>query len=278
MNAPLQNAMTIDVEDYFQVANFASFIKPDTWPSYSCRVEKNTETLLSVFEECNVKATFFTLGWIAERYPNVVRQIQAGGHEIASHGYGHQLVYELGKEKFREDIKKSKEILEDLSGAQVVGYRAPNYTVTERSLWAIDVLLEEGFIYDSSIFPTRHPRYGIPDAPRHRNIIKRKNMSLTEFPPATLPIGKWNIPIAGGGYFRLFSYSFIKWGLKKINSGGNFFVFYLHPWEVDPEQPRFSQASRIHRFRHYVNLHKTKNRLKQLVTDFEFTTLQNLIN
>ena len=277
MSRTVQNGLSIDVEDYFQVSNFASFIDPQQWDSFPSRVLQNTVSLLDQFREHGVKATFFILGWVAERFPELVKQIDEEGHEVASHGYGHQLIYEIGPQKFKEDICQSKSILEDITGKRVLGYRAPSYSVTSESLWALDILIEENFAYDSSIFPTRHPRYGIPDAPREHHVLKREHGTIEEFPPSTLPIGPLNLPIAGGGYFRLFPYFLTRWGAKRLNARGEDYVFYLHPWEIDPDQPRFKQASRLSRFRHYNNLKSTKTRLDRLLTDFKFAPLKTYL-
>ena len=276
-STPLLNGLSVDVEDYFQVSNFSSFIRQDSWDSFPLRVEHNTDKLLELFHSHGVKATFFILGWIAERLPEIVRKIAAQGHEVACHGYQHQLIYDDGPERFREDVRRSKRLLEDIAGCQVYGYRAPSYSITNESIWALDILLEEGFHYDSSIFPVYHPRYGIPGAPRHHYVLTRESGQLEELPPATLPIGKFHLPIAGGGYFRLFPYLLTKFGLRCINHGGHSFVFYLHPWEIDPGQPRFRQASRLSRFRHYVNLASTKQKLRKLLKDFHFAPLLNLL-
>ena len=277
MKETVQNALTVDVEDYFQVTNFASFIDSNSWDGYPSRVEKNTSDLLSTFDRYGVRVTFFILGWVAERHPELVKRIHREGHEVACHGYGHQLVYELGEERFQQDIHRAKKILEDICGSPVLGYRAPSYSIVNSSKWALDVLIQEGFSYDSSIFPTHHPRYGIPDAPRHHHEIKRKKGVIEEFPPSTVPIGKWNLPIAGGGYFRLFPYFFTKWGANRLNGRREDFIFYLHPWEIDPGQPRFREASSLSRFRHYVNLKTTQSKLERLLQDFQFAPLKDYL-
>ena len=277
MKKKIQNSLTIDVEDYFQVTNFATFIDPKSWDTFPSRVEQNTMNLLAIFKQYKVRVTFFILGWVAQRNRDLVKRIHADGHEVASHGYGHQLVYDLGEKKFREDIRRSKQVLEDVCGEQILGYRAPSYSIITRSKWALDVLIDEGFLYDSSIFPTHHPRYGIPNAPRHHHAIKRENGTIEEFPPSTIPIGKWNFPIAGGGYFRLFPYLLTRWGAQRLNRKGEDFVFYLHPWEVDPGQPHFKEASRLSRFRHYTNLATTKTKLERLIKDFKFAPLKDYL-
>lgn len=267
----MRNIMSVDVEDYFHVANFTDKISLGDWDSYPLRVEQNTQRILQIFAAHDVRATFFVLAWVAERCPQLVRDICQQGHELACHGYAHQLIYEQGPQAFREDIKKAKCILEDISGEQVIGYRAPSYSITNESLWAIDILYEEGFRYDSSIFPTHHDRYGIPQAKRHRHTVKHGSHSLQEFPPSTVPIGKWNFPIAGGGYFRLFPYMITKKSIEFNNREQQPFVFYLHPWEIDPQQPRIKGISATKRFRHYVNLSTAEKKLRRLVQDFSFT-------
>ena len=277
MKKKIENSLTIDVEDYFQVTNFASFVDPESWDTFPSRVNQNTSNLLLLFEQYKIRVTFFILGWVAERNLDLVKRIHNQGHEVACHGYGHQLVYELGEKKFRDDIRRAKHILEDACGEAVIGYRAPSYSIIDSSKWALDVLISEGFRYDSSIFPTHHPRYGIPDAPRHHHVIKREQGTIEEFPPSTIPVGKWNFPIAGGGYFRLFPYFLTRWGGRRLNSRGEDFVFYLHPWEIDPGQPRFKEASRLSRFRHYVNLGRTRTKLVRLMQDFQFAPLKDYL-
>ncbi|NUM34200.1 MAG: DUF3473 domain-containing protein [Candidatus Brocadiae bacterium] len=270
------NAFSVDVEDYFQVSNFNSFINPDSWKNFSLRVHKNMENILKLLDQFSVKGTFFILGWLAQKLPQMIVDIHREGHEIACHGYQHELVYDLGPEGFRQDIKKAKAILQDISGQEVIGYRAPSYSITNDSLWALAILQEEGFLYDSSIFPVYHPRYGIPGSPRHPYVYSINQAKLYEFPPATLKLGKFHLPVAGGGYFRLFPYDFTRWAMKKINHEGYPFVFYMHPWEIDPKQPRFENAKMMHRFRHYLNLSKTKGRLQKLLQDFHFGTMKEM--
>lgn len=271
------NALTIDVEDYYQVSGFESQIQFEQWPNYESRVVGNTWRLLELLHFHKVKATFFILGWIAERYPQVVMAIRQEGHEVASHGYRHRLVYNMSREEFSEDTKRSKNILEDLTGVRVIGYRAASYSVVPRTLWALDILQELGFEYDSSIFPILHDRYGIPGAPRFPYFHSlSEGRKILEFPLSTVQLFGRNLPIAGGGYFRLFPYSFIRWGIGQINRRENApAIIYLHPWEIDPNQPKLD-GSRLSRFRHYVNLEKTESRLKRLLHDFQFGTLQNL--
>ena len=272
------NALTVDVEDYYQVSGFESIIREEDWTRLESRVEKNTEKILMLLSSYGVKATFFVLGWIGDRYPGLVKSIQREGHEIACHGYGHKLIYQYSKDFFREDIKKAKAVLEDITGEKVAGYRAPSYSIIEDSIWALDVLIEEGFIYDSSIFPVRHDRYGIPDSKRFPHLIRRDGYGeISEFPLSTLRFCGINFPLAGGGYFRLFPYWFTRFGLGRINRVEKEpFIFYFHPWEIDPDQPRLNPG-RFSRFRHYVNLDKTEERLKKLLGDFKFTPVKNIL-
>lgn len=273
----IKNALTIDVEDYFHVAALAESIPTSKWDSLECRVEKNTDKLLALFASKNVNATFFTLGWVAERYPNIVKKIAAAGHEVASHGYSHQLIYNQSPDVFKEETHKSKVILEDIIQQDVIGYRAASYSITEKSKWALDILCELGFKYDSSIFPVKHDLYGIPGSPRWPYRLEtEKDNRIVEFPISTFNIANYKLPIAGGGYFRLFPYWFTKLGLGSINRENEPFVFYLHPWEVDPEQPKV-QASWFSMFRHYNNLDKCYSRLEQLLNDFTFTTVEDVL-
>jgi len=270
--------MTIDVEDYFQVSAFDAVVSRDSWDTFPSRVVANTERLLAMFDEHRVKSTFFVLGWVANRFPTLVADIAKAGHELASHGFHHRLVYDQTQDAFRDDVRRAKHLIEDQSGQQVRGYRAPSYSITNRSLWALDVLAEEGYTYDASIFPIRHDRYGIPDAPRHPYAMARAAGSLTEAPPSTVRIGSTNLPVAGGGYFRLLPYQWTSWGIRRINEEeGKPAIFYLHPWEIDPDQPRL-QASALSRFRHYRNLSETEPRLRRLLSEFRFGPLASLLD
>jgi polysaccharide deacetylase family protein (PEP-CTERM system associated) len=271
------NAMTIDVEDYFQVSAFDDVVKREDWDARPSRVVSNTMRLLRLFDEYSVKSTFFVLGWVADRFPGLVRDIAAGGHELASHGYGHRIVYSQTPDEFREDVRRAKGTIENVSGQIVSGYRAPSFSITKNSLWALDVLVEEGYRYDASIFPIRHDRYGIPDAPRHRHVLTRPAGTLTEAPGSTVRVLGSNLPVAGGGYFRILPYWWTRWGIARLNqTEGQPAIFYLHPWEIDPGQPRL-QASRLSCFRHYRNLDKAEARLKRLLTDFRFGMLKDVI-
>ena len=250
----ISNALTIDVEDYFQVAALAEAVDRKDWHDMEYRVEANTDRLLSVLGDHNTKANFFTLGWVAEKSPALVRRIHDAGHEVASHGYSHQLIYKQTPEVFREETRRSKAILEDIIGEPVTGYRAASYSITAQSRWALDILCEEGFTWDSSIFPVHHDRYGMPGTPRWPHRLKTDNGSeIAEFPLSTLKLPGYTLPIAGGGYFRLFPYWFSQWGLGSINRMGKPFVFYLHPWALDPGQPRLDVKG-FSRFRPYTNL------------------------
>jgi polysaccharide deacetylase family protein (PEP-CTERM system associated) len=273
----IENALTIDVEDYFQVAALAEAVKREDWHSMEYRVEANTQRILSLLDQHNAKATFFTLGWVAEKSPELVRTIQKEGHEVASHGYSHQLIYKQTPEVFRDETRRSKAILEDITGEPITGYRAASYSITNDSRWALDILAEEGFVWDSSIFPVRHDRYGMPGTPRWPHTLTTdKGYKLAEFPLSTLKLPGYTLPIAGGGYFRLFPYWFSQWGLGSINRQGQPFVFYLHPWEVDPGQPRLD-VKWFSRFRHYNNLDVCEARLSKLLGHFSFTTMSNVL-
>lgn len=274
----IQNALTVDVEDYFHVSAFAKSINQTDWDNLPLRVEKNTQRLLDLFDEVQVKATFFVLGWVADRNRTLIQEIAARGHEVACHGYSHQLVYNQTPELFREETIRSKNLLEDIIQAPVRGYRAASYSITKDSLWALDILAEAGFEYDSSIFPVRHDRYGIPDAKEIPHVLKTpQGHSLVEFPLSAAKIFKYKLPVAGGGYFRLYPYVLTKAGLSQINHRQQPFIFYLHPWEIDPDQPRID-ASWFSRFRHYNNLDKCESRLRRLLLDFEFGTVWNVLN
>ncbi len=269
------HALSIDVEDYFHVAALAKVISPDDWSTLPSRVERNTERLLELFEQAGTKATFFVLGWVAERYPQLIRKLADAGHEIASHGYSHQLIYSQTPAVFTEESKRSKLLLEDIVQQPVTGYRAASYSITKESLWALDILAELGFTWDSSIFPIRHDRYGIPDSPRQPYTIKTGNGSLIhEFPLTTAHLLGMKLPAAGGGYFRQFPYPVFRALFRQASQNGRHpQMFYLHPWEIDPDQPRYNNASWLSRFRHYTNLDQCYNRLERLLKDFRFGTV-----
>lgn len=271
------NAMTIDVEDYFHVSVFDGVLPRHQWSRLESRVCANTERLLQIFGEAGIRATFFVLGWVAERHPALVQRIASLGHEVASHGYAHRLIYDQTPDAFREDVRRAKALLEDTSGLRVFGYRAPSYSVTPRSLWALDILIEEGYVYDSSIFPIRHDRYGIPVSARHVYRLQRPAGALIELPASTVRYGPVNLPVAGGGYFRILPYAWTRWGIARLNRVERKpAIFYLHPWEIDPDQPRL-HAGLLSRFRHYRNLAQTETRLRALLRDFAFGPLKALM-
>jgi polysaccharide deacetylase family protein (PEP-CTERM system associated) len=275
------NALTVDVEDYFHVQAFAGVIAPHTWDSFESRVENNTLRVLDMLAEHGLKATFFVLGWEAQRRPGLVRRIAEDGHEVACHGFGHQLVYRIGPEAFREDISRAKALLEDITGERVAGYRAPSYSITARSLWALDILVECGFEYDSSIFPVIHDTYGIPDAPRFPHVIERESGKLVEFPPSTVELRalgmRLRVPVAGGGYLRLFPVHALRGAIRSINRReARPAVLYFHPWEIDPGQPRV-KAGLKSRFRHTVNLHRTEAKVRTLLSEIPFGPMRQVI-
>lgn len=271
------NALTIDVEDYFHVTAFKERISPEQWDRFPARVFDNTLRCLDLLDEHAVKATFFILGWVAERYPALVGRIRDARHEIACHGYGHQLIHELGPTAFREDVRRAKRILEDISGLKVRGYRAPSYSITAKSPWALDILIEEGFEYDSSIFPVVHDTYGIRDARRFPHVLERPGGRMLEFPLSTLPVklpgGEFRVPVAGGGYLRLMPAGFLPWAFRRINHReGQPAVLYFHPWEIDTGQPRI-HAGRKSRLRHYLNLRTTEGKLRRILGGLPFAPM-----
>jgi polysaccharide deacetylase family protein (PEP-CTERM system associated) len=271
------NAMTVDVEDYFQVSAFDSVVSRAGWDEYPSRVSANTARVLELFDGAGVRATFFVLGWVADRFPALVRRIAAAGHEVASHGYHHQLLYVLTPQQFRADVRRAKNTLEQAVGQAVLGFRAPSFSVIKSTMWALDVLIEEGHRYDASIFPIHHDRYGVPDAPRHAHVLQRAGGTLVEMPASTVRLGRVNLPIAGGGYFRLLPYAWTKWGMGRVNRVEKVpVVFYMHPWELDPEQPRFDVGFAT-RVRHYGGLSRTAERLAMLLRDFRFDSLVSVL-
>jgi polysaccharide deacetylase family protein (PEP-CTERM system associated) len=274
----IRNALTVDVEDYFQVAAFFGEVDLENWDSFPLRVERNTHRLLDLFARYGVKATFFVLGWVAEHCPELVRAIAKCGHEVACHGYSHRLIYQQTPSVFREETVRAKACLEDQAQSPVFGYRAASYSITRSSLWALDVLAELGFLYDSSVFPIRHDRYGIPDSPRWPYRIGTvKSGHIIEFPPSTMAVGSYRLPVAGGGYFRIYPYLVTRFALSRINRReGMPFIFYLHPWEIDPGQPRI-RASWLSTFRHYTNLGRCEERFCRLLQDFQFATVSEVL-
>lgn len=273
--APVVNAMTVDVEDYFQVAAFEKCIRREDWPRWPVRVEGNTRRVLELFARNDVHATFFVLGWVAERFPGLVRDIHAAGHEVASHGFGHERITNLTRGDFRDDIVRTKHLLEDVTGSAVSGYRAPSYSIGPGTLWAHDELREAGYRYSSSIVPIHHDLYGMPDAPRFPFFTSQSG--LLEIPVTTARRWGRNWPCGGGGYFRLLPYALFKRGLRRVNrqerAAG---VFYFHPWETDPEQPRVPGVTFKNQVRHYLNLKRTMPRLERLIGDFRFDRMDRV--
>jgi len=264
----LVNALTVDVEDYFQVSALAPHIDRGSWDRRECRVERNIGRLLDLFAAHEARATFFALGWIAERYPQLMRRIVDQGHELASHGYGHLRCTDLTHRDLLADVRRAKDMLEDLAGRPVQGYRAPSFSIGTSNPWAFDVLLEAGYRYTSSVYPVRHDHYGLPDAPRFAYDARP---GLREIPITTIRLLGQNLPAGGGGYFRLMPYLLSRWALQRVNDVDKRpAIFYLHPWEIDPGQPRIPGTSLKTRFRHYVNLHKTESRLDRLLRDFRW--------
>lgn len=273
---PIRNAMTCDVEDYFQVSAFAPHISRDSWPSLSCRVEANIDRILALMDEGKVKGTFFTLGWIAERYPAMVKRIVDSGHELASHGYAHLRASDQSAEEFMDDITRSKALLEDIGGQKVLGYRAPSFSIGSRNLWALDSLLQAGYRYSSSIYPIAHDHYGMPDASRFAFYPNGKD-GLLEVPITTVRFMQKNLPAGGGGYFRLFPYAVSRWFLQRVNNDDKQpGIFYFHPWELDPGQPRQQNIGMKTRFRHYVNLGRMEGRIKALTRDFRWGRMDEI--
>ncbi|WP_229413263.1 XrtA system polysaccharide deacetylase [Massilia violaceinigra] len=276
LGQPIRNAMTIDVEDYFQVSAFAPIIARESWPARECRVEANIERILAILADGGVHATFFTLGWIAERYPDMVRRIVAGGHELASHGYGHLRASDQTRAEFADDVGRSKALLEDIGAQAVLGYRAPSFSIGTANLWALDVLHDAGYRYSSSIYPIQHDHYGMPDAPRFAFYPNGPD-GLLEVPITTAMLGQRKLPAGGGGYFRLLPYSLSRWMMRRVNSDdGQPAIFYFHPWELDPGQPRPEGASLKTRFRHYVNLQRMEGRIKLLTRDFAWDRMDRI--
>ena len=270
----ITNAMSVDIEDYFQVAAFDAHISRQEWHKIPLRVEKNTYKILELFAKHNIKATFFTLGWVAERFPGLVQDIVAQGHELASHGYAHKRATLQTRSEFREDISKAKQILEEISSTKIKGYRAPSYSINHSNMWVHDELYDTGHIYSSSVYPVKHDLYGIPDAPRFKYILDN---GLVEIPISTIKILNKNLPAGGGGFFRFYPYMLSKWIIKNINKNDQQpTIFYFHPWELDPEQPRQENARLKSKFRHYLNLHKTEKRLSRLLTDLKWDRMDKV--
>jgi polysaccharide deacetylase family protein (PEP-CTERM system associated) len=275
MNLPLiTNALTIDVEDYFQVSAMAPYIRRSEWDSRECRVEANVDRILALLAKHDTRATFFTLGWVAERYPQLVRRIVAGGHELASHGHGHERASDLSRDAFTQDIVRAKALLEDVGGVSVQGYRAPSFSIGHGNLWAFDCLLETGHRYSSSIYPIQHDHYGMPDAPRFAHAVRE---GLLEVPVTTVRLGARNLPSSGGGWFRLFPYALTRWMIRRVNEQDRAAaIFYFHPWEIDHGQPRVPGINLKTRFRHYVNISRTEQRLDALLRDFRWGRMDDI--
>jgi polysaccharide deacetylase family protein (PEP-CTERM system associated) len=272
------NALTFDVEEYFHAETFALAVSPEDWPTLESRVVRTTERILELLAEAGTRATFFVLGWVAERHPALIRSIEGQGHEIACHGYGHQMITRQSRAEFTVDLERAKATVEDAAGTAVIGYRAPTFSVLRETLWSLEVLAEKGFRYDSSIFPIVHDRYGIPDAPRfpHRRAV-RPGVTIAEFPLSTVSRFGWRFPVAGGGYFRLLPYSVTAWALRRLNrEEGQPAIVYLHPWEIDPGQPRLP-VSRSSQFRHAVNTWRTESKLRRLLREFRFAPVQEVL-
>ena len=264
-----RNAMTVDVEDYFQVSAFERYIDRDAWDRKECRVERNVDRILELFDRHAVKGTFFTLGWIAERYPGMVKRLVAQGHELASHGWSHVRVTQQQPDVFRHDIRRTKTLLEDISGQAVIGYRAASYSIDASNLWALDALEDSGYRYSSSIYPIRHDLYGMPDAPRFA--FRPSGSDFLEFPVTTVRVANKNLPCGGGGWFRFVPYAGMRWAVRRVNNKDKeSAIFYFHPWEIDPDQPRQAGLDAKTRFRHYLNLDRMEARLDRLLRDFDW--------
>ena len=272
--ARITNALTIDVEDYFQVSAMAPYIRRSQWDTIECRVERNVDRILALLARHDTRATFFTLGWVAQRYPQLVRNIVAQGHELASHGYGHERASDLSRDAFTQDIVRARQLLEDVGGVAVQGYRAPSFSIGEGNLWAFDCLQQAGYRYSSSIYPIKHDHYGMPDAPRFAHAIRD---GLIEIPITTVRLGQRNLPSSGGGWFRLFPYALSRWMIGRVNREDKAAaIFYFHPWEIDDGQPRVAGINLKTRFRHYVNIGRTEQRLNQLLGDFAWGRMDDI--
>jgi polysaccharide deacetylase family protein (PEP-CTERM system associated) len=267
------HAFSVDLEDWFHVLNLTSVVPQHSWDEQESRVEKNVRKLLDLLEINSTRATFFVLGWVAEKHPQLIRDVAEAGHEIASHGMLHQLIYKMTPDEFRTEMIESKSLIEDVVGKEVIGFRASNFSITRGSLWALDILAEVGFKYDTSIFPFRRRRYGIADSPKRPHVRRLSNgMSIIEIPPSVVQVAGRVLPVAGGGYFRLLPYAVTQWAVRKIEKERRPFCFYLHPWELDPDQPKVRGLNPVSKFLHYQNLKRTEPRLIQMLSDFEFNT------
>lgn len=269
----VRNALSVDVEDWFQVGAFETVIARDQWDSLECRVERNTDAVLALFDEQGVKATFFTLGWVAERYPAMMRRIVASGHEVASHGYSHDRVFTLTPQQFAEDIRKTRQILEDASGQKVTGYRAPSFSIDQRTPWAHEILAEHGYAYSSSVAPIKHDHYGWAEAPRFA-FHPILGSDFLEIPVTTAVVGPKRLAAGGGGFFRILPYAFSRWAIRQVNDDDDRpAIIYFHPWEIDPAQPRVANASMRSKLRHYTRLSAMADKLRRLMRDFEWERL-----
>lgn len=272
------NAFTVDVEDYFQVSGFEASIDRNSWSQYDSRVVASTRRLLELLHKSNVRGTFFVLGWIADHYPTLVQEIDKCGHEIGSHSYWHSLVYEQTPTEFREDLRRSRNAIEDIISKPVISYRAPSFSITLRSKWALEILVEQGFTMDSSIFPIHHDRYGIPNAQRGPHRLSTPSGEIWEFPPTVTRLSGMNIPVGGGGYFRLFPVAWTSYWLRCVQVVDQVPVmFYVHPWEIDADQPRLRAGGLMARFRHYVNLDRTENKLNRLLSEISFGPMSEVL-
>jgi len=272
----MANAMTVDVEDYFQVSAFSNRIGREDWDNYPCRIERNVDVILELFDDDAIHATFFILGWIGERYPQMLRSIVSAGHELASHGLFHVRVHDQSPEEFRTDIRGAKRLLEDLASVPINGYRAASFSIGERTPWAFEILAEEGYTYSSSVYPIGHDLYGMPQAPRTA-FYPEGGVDLLEVPISTVRLLHYNFPCGGGGYFRLMPYPLARWAMRRVNrTDGLPCVFYFHPWEIDPDQPRIPGISLKSRARHYLNLQKMKPRLRRLLSDFTWDRMDSI--
>lgn len=275
MKQSVRNAMSVDVEDFFQVSAFERVISRADWDSITPRVYQNTRNVLDLFEENGTRATFFTLGWVAERYPELIREICARGHELASHGMSHIRATQQTPQEFAADVRQSKALLEDVSGAEVVGYRAPSFSIATTNLWAHDELADAGYAYSSSIYPVKHDLYGMPSAPRFAFHVQRSG--ILEIPVTTTTLGRYNLPCGGGGYFRLLPYFYSRWAIQRVNElDGEAAIFYFHPWEIDPGQPRQNPIGVKTRVRHYTNLGIMKQKLRRLASDFAWGSMREV--
>jgi len=275
-NSKPLNAMTVDVEEYFQVSAFDRYVSRDDWGNYPSRVEQSTDRILEMFDKYQVHGTFFTLGWVAEKFPELVKRIVDSGHELASHGWDHVMVTRFDEQQFFDDVSKAKRVLEDIGGVEVVGYRAPSYSFTDNNRWAHGVLADAGYRYSSSVAPIKHDLYGMPDAPRFRHLVA--NNRVTEFPITTTKLAGRNLPCGGGGWFRLYPYLLSRWAIKRVHAEQQSAIFYFHPWEIDPGQPKIKGISSKAYFRHYQNLSRMEGKLAELLNDFEWGTMAEVFD